>query len=65
MLKETLIVLGLVGLNGCAALAPISDDIEQMVNNDAITVKVDRDALNPKTDVKVTVEVINKDTEAK
>ncbi len=49
-------------ISSCSSLVPISDNVEKMVDNDAITVKVDKDAINPQTDVNVSVQVTNKET---
>jgi len=46
---------------GCTALPGMFDDIEKIADNDAITIKVDKDALQQNTDVKVTIDVLNKD----
>lgn len=40
---------------------PIADDMEKMADDTAIKIEVSREALQKETDLKVTVEVQNKD----
>lgn len=48
-------------LSSCASMPSLFDNIEKIATDDAITVKVDRDAFKKETDVSVNVEVKNKD----
>jgi hypothetical protein len=48
-------------LSSCQYLPQVADDIEKIANNDAIIVKVDKDAFQKDTDVDVSVSVKNKD----
>lgn len=48
-------------ISSCTSFPQIADDIEKIANNDAITIKVDKDAFVRDTDVIVEVRVINKD----
>ena len=52
---------GLFLLSSCQYVPQITDDIEKMVDDDAITIKCDKDCFGKSTDLKVSVEVINKD----
>lgn len=42
----------------------VADDIEKIADNDAITIKCDKDALNQNTDVHIIVDVVNKEPPA-
>jgi hypothetical protein len=44
-------------LYGCAALPELAHTVENIANDDAITVKVDKDAFQKSTDVEVSVKV--------
>jgi hypothetical protein len=46
-------------LSACTGINEIADDIEKMVDNDAITIKVDKDAFHENSSVKILVEVNN------
>lgn len=48
-------------LNSCAGFQGVADDVEKVLNNDAITVKVDKDAFDKNTNVRVQVDVQNTD----
>lgn len=48
-------------LTSCAALPQLFNSVEKIATDDAITVKVDKDAFQKDTDVKVNVEVTNKE----
>ena len=47
-------------LTSCQALPQLFQTADDVVTDDAITVQVDRDAINQNTDVSVNVEVKNK-----
>lgn len=51
----------IIFLQSCQGFQGVADDVKDMVNNDAITVKVDKDAINEKTNVNVSIEVTNKE----
>lgn len=52
----------LIFLNSCAAMMPdMFKTLDDIATDDAITVKVDRDAFKKDTDVHVLVDVVNKD----
>lgn len=44
-------------LCGCAALPELAHTVENIANDDAITIKVDKDAFQKSTDVEVSVKV--------
>jgi starvation-inducible outer membrane lipoprotein len=48
-------------VTGCATLPELYKTVDDIATDDAITVKVDRDAFKKDTDVNVIVEVKNKD----
>lgn len=48
-------------LSGCTALPQLSQSLEHIATDDAIKISVDKDAFQKQTDVRVTVEVINRD----
>lgn len=56
---------GILLLSSCQYIPQITDDIEKMVDDDAITIKCDKDCFQKDTDVTVHVEVRNKDKEVK
>jgi hypothetical protein len=58
----TLIIGFFLLLQSCTGLLPIADDVEKMVDNDAIIIKVDKDAFQKDTDITISVDVKNKDT---
>jgi hypothetical protein len=47
-------------LYGCGAMPQIADDIEKIADNDAITIKCDKDCFQRDTDIHVNVDVVNK-----
>lgn len=59
--KGIFLIASLAGLTGCAQLPQLFKSVEDIANNDCITVKVDRDAFNEKTDCQVSITVKNKD----
>lgn len=58
-----MMVIILVMLSSCQYLPQVADDIKEIANNDAITVKVDKDSFQKETDVHVVVDVVNKEIE--
>jgi hypothetical protein len=48
-------------LQSCQGFQGVADDIEKIADNDAIIIKVDKDAIQKDTDVNVSVEVTNKE----
>jgi len=60
-MKNILMAISVFALNGCAAFTPISNDLEKVLNYDAITIKCDKDAIQPRTDIFIEVKVINKE----
>jgi len=56
-----LTVFPLMFLNGCAGFQGMADDIEKIETNNAITIKVDKDALDKDTNLHIDVDIINKE----
>ena len=56
-----LIFSGLL-LNACSALMPFADDMEKVLDDDVIQLKVSKDAFAKETDVKINVEILNKES---
>ena len=56
-----ILMLIMVWMQSCQGLLPVADDIEKMADDNALTIKVNKEAMQKETDLKVTVEVINKD----
>lgn len=52
----------LISLTSCSAMMPLADDIEKIATNDAIIIKVDKDAFAKDTDVNISVDVLNKES---
>lgn len=50
-------------ISGCSALPQLAQTVDDIATDDAITVKVDRDAFQKGTNVKVTVDVTNTEKE--
>jgi len=49
-------------MHSCAAFTPIMDDVKEIANNDAITIKCDKDTLQKSnTDLHLVLDVVNKD----
>lgn len=61
MRKFLLIIGACMCCTSCAALPQLASSMEAIATDDAIKISVDKDAFQKSTDVKVTVEVINKD----
>lgn len=57
----SLLFLSILSLTSCTALPDIMQTADDIMTDDAITVKVDRDAFKKETDVHISVDVINKD----
>lgn len=55
-----LLVLPLI-LQGCAALAPMADDLEKIETDNALEIKVQRGALIRDTNIHIEMDVVNKD----
>lgn len=53
-------VFGLIFLSSCQYLPQVCDDIEKIADNDAVTIKCDKDCFQKDTDVEVSVKVLNK-----
>lgn len=53
--------IGFFCISGCQYLPQVADDIEKMVDNDAVTIKCDKDCFQKDTDIEVSVKIINKD----
>lgn len=54
-------LMALLSLYGCTAIPELYKTVDDIATDDAITIKVDRDAFQRDTDVSVSVEVRNKD----
>lgn len=54
-------VVFLFCLCGCQYLPNVADDITEIANNDAITIKCDKDCFQRETDVTVSVQIKNKE----
>ncbi len=61
---KPLILFSLFFLYACSGMPQVADDIEKIADNDAITIKCDKDALNQNTDVHIIVDVVNKEPPA-
>lgn len=48
-------------VSSCAAMPQFFDDAEKVLTDDCITIKVDKDAFQRDTDVKITVDVMSQD----
>lgn len=55
------IMLALCYLVSCNAFPQVADDMEKVLTNDCVVIKIDRDAFQKDTDVSVKVDVTNKD----
>ena len=65
-MKATLISLILCLCVGCAQMIPgLMTAIDDAVTDEAIGVTIDKAAMQKDTDIKITVDVINKDKEVK
>lgn len=51
----------IVCLQSCTALPTLFDDAEKIADDTAVKVEVSREAMQRDTDLKVTIEVVNKD----
>jgi hypothetical protein len=61
-MKYLLICLSLVCLSSCAQMIPgLTQAIDDAVTDEAVSVTVDKAAMQKDTDVKITIDVINKD----
>jgi len=60
-MRHPIIYIVVVALSSCSMLPQISSDIEKIANNDAVTIKCDKDCFQKDTDVSVVVEIKNKD----
>ena len=58
---KPLILFSLFFLYACSGMPQIADDIEKIADNDAITLKVDKDAFARETDVHIIIDVVNKE----
>jgi len=56
-----LLLIPILFMHSCAAFTPIMDDVEKIADNDAITLKCDKDTFQKNTDVHIAIDVINKD----
>lgn len=56
-----ILIMAVSMLSSCQYLPAIAEDIKEIANDDAITIKCDKDCFSKSTDVRVSVEVINKD----
>lgn len=56
-----ILAFAVIFLSSCQYLPQVMDNIEKIADNDAIIIKCDKDAFQKQTDVKITVDVINKD----
>jgi ATP-dependent protease ClpP protease subunit len=48
-------------MQACQGFQGVADDMEKMADDTAIKIEVSREALQKETDLKMTIEVINKD----
>lgn len=58
-MKNYLLMISILFLNSCAAFTPVMDDVEKMVDDDAITIKCDKDAFQKDTNVHINLDVVN------
>ena len=52
-------------LQSCTALMPLADDMEKIADDTAIKIEVSREALQHDTNMKVTIDVMNKEVPVK
>jgi len=52
-------VLPVLFIMGCAGFQGAMDDVEKIADNDAIVIKVDKDAFHDDTNVHVNIDVVN------
>lgn len=52
-------------LSSCSYLPEISSDVEKVLTDDAVIIKVDKDAFQKDTDVNINVDIRNKDVPQK
>lgn len=55
------ILIASLMLSACSAMPQIADDIEKIATEDAITLKVTKDAISRDTDLNINIGVSNKD----
>jgi len=61
-MKSFLFLILIPFMHSCAAFTPIMDDVKEIANNDAITIKCDKDTLQKSnTDLHLVLDVVNKD----
>ncbi len=60
MFSRSLSFIGLLILSACATLPDLYKSIDDISTDDAITIKVDKDAFQKDTDVSVSVKIKNK-----
>lgn len=60
-----LLVLPVIFLHSCAGFAPIADDMEKVLDNDAILIRVEKDAMQKETNVDLEVHITNHDVDVK
>lgn len=65
MLVISIFFISIIFLSSCQYLPQVADDLEKVLDNDAITIKCDKDCFQKQTDVEVSVKVMNKDKEVK
>lgn len=61
--KKLIKILGMTVifiLTSCSALPYLADDVEKIADDNAVTVKVNKEAMQKDTDVKISIDVLNK-----
>lgn len=59
--KGIFLVASLIGLSGCTQLPQLFKSVEEIANNDCVTIKVDKDAFESKLDLKINLDLSHKD----
>jgi hypothetical protein len=62
MMKKTILINTILFLSSCTGLPAMAESIEKIATDDAICLKIDRDAIKKDTDVYVQIDICNKDS---
>jgi hypothetical protein len=60
-MKRNLWLIPILFTHSCAGFTPMMEDVKEIANNDAITIKCDRDTFQKNTDLHLVLDVVNKD----
>jgi hypothetical protein len=50
-----------LNLVGCSALMPVADELEKIVDDNAVKVEVSRETIQKETDLTISIQIVNKD----